>query len=747
MRGAGPGGGVPRYGFSRPSPRADRGHRLGSPNAPKGRGVQARMRSSRPRWFLLVTIWLSSAGLRADSLELRAATNRIGRFEVLEFRLAGLGAVDDPFDPAVVEARLVVRAEGREWSVPAYFGQDYERGRHGGRDWFHPRGDAGWKARFAPLVAGDHEATAIVRDRLGERASGTVHFEARESGRPGFVRVSRKDPRWLEFSDGRPFFPIGQNLAFIGSQQYVTLTRAEEIFGRLAANGANYLRVWTGCEDWALALEAPKSAWSRSWSQRTPVVAMPDQPGRRCVLLTNEVIEVQPSHDVGLKPATAYVASGRVRVEPDTQVRLEIQGTTGPVIGPSASGETWTPFRQAFTTRPSDYWLSGMRFRREGTGKVWVTDVSLRPAEGGPELLWEADVNRPVRGWYNPLDCFWLDELLAAAQSNHLHLQLCLLTRDLYMGALKDPAGAPYDAAIADARKAVRYAVARWGAFTSVAAWEYWNELDPGLPTDRFYTELGRFLDRIDPWHHLRTTSTWGPSAKDCRHPELDLAEVHFYLRPADRDRLSDEVEAVLDRARWLREHAPGKPAHQGEAGLADDQWRILEEMKRSPVVADFHNLLWASALSGTTGTALAWWWERLDQRQVYPDYQPLSRFLADVPWTTANPQPFVAEAAGAQVRVVGLRTRAAVWLWCFHRTAAWKHVVAAGFQPGPVASATVTLDGIEFTEGRVDWWDTRSGSVTRTSGVSVHNGRVVLPVPEFTHDVAAQLRFGNAPP
>ena len=50
--------------------------------------------------------------------------------------------------------------------------------------------------------------------------------------------TSREDPRFLEFTNGSPFFAIGQNLAFIGENQYVNLTKAEEIFGKLNANGA-----------------------------------------------------------------------------------------------------------------------------------------------------------------------------------------------------------------------------------------------------------------------------------------------------------------------------------------------------------------------------------------------------------------------------------------------------------------------------------------------------------------------------
>jgi len=107
------------------------------------------------------------------------------------------------------------------------------------------------------------------------------------------------------------------------------------------------------------------------------------------------------------------------------------------------------------------------------------------------------------------------------------------------MRSLRDESSPQYEQAIHDAKKLLRYAVARWGYSTNVAAWEYFNEMDPGLPTGRFYAELGEYLEQIDVYGHLRCTSTWGPSVKDCRHCELDVAQVlldpKWKLSPVDR--------------------------------------------------------------------------------------------------------------------------------------------------------------------------------------------------------------------
>ncbi len=676
------------------------------------------------------------------ALELRASRAEVAAFGRVEFRIAGVPECADPFDPEAVDLRLELTApDGGRVVVPAFFAQDYVRGADGAGapdGWVYPTGTGVWMARFAPVLAGHHRAVAVLGRAGGELRSASVGFDCAASSARGFVRVARKDPRFLEFDNGEPFFAIGQNLAFIGEQQHVTAAKAREVLPKLAANGANYLRVWTCAGDWALAIEARKSAWERSWDGKGRLVADPADPARRCLPLPpGTTREVNPTHPVFLRPATRYVVAGRVRTEPAAVVHLDAHGTSRPLQ--SAPAQAWTAFRHEFTTGTRDWRLQAMRLRRAGGGMAWLGELSLQEAGGGPELLWEADMNRPARGCYNPLDCFLLDELVATAEQHGIRLQLCMLARDLYMHELADPASPAYDRAIAAAKRFFRHAIARWGASTSVAAWEYWNEMDPGLPTGRFHAELGEFLARHDPYRHLRTTSTWAPSPRDCRHPDLDLAGTHFYLRPADRPRLANEVEAVLDRARWLREQAPAKPALLDEFGLADDQWRITGEMRRSADLSDVHNALWASALSGTSGTALAWWWERLDQHDGHALYRPLSRFLAGVPWNGGGIRRLTAMCRGPALTVVGVRAGGDAWLWVFDPAAAWAKVVLDKQPPPERRNVVLELPGWPAGEARIEWHDTRTGSVT-PARATADGGLLRLAAPPFRRDIACRL-------
>jgi hypothetical protein len=690
-------------------------------------------------------------GATADKLELRPATpGPVGRYAKIEFNLEWSRQYSNPYDPDEVEVALEIKApSGSTLLVPAFFHQPYEwlAVDRGGRkaEWFYPTGQPGWSARFAPAEVGPYSATAVVKDHAGLTRSKTIAFDSRPAPGKGFIRVSRDDPRFFEHEDGSPFFPIGQNVAFIGESQHLDTGKAATVFEKMAANGANFARVWACAEDWGMAIEARKSAWGRSWSWKPSFVPWPDQPGltnRLCIGLGGSkptTVTLSPSHLLGLKPGLAYVLTGSLITEPGASLVVDLPLGPAPAALRSDSPLKWKAFSHTFTNGAGQRWLGDGRFRAVGEGRVWLRDLSLREAGGGPELLWEADPNRPSRGVYNQLDSFMLDRIVDSAGRHGVYLQLCLLTRDLYRPALGDPQSAAYQAAVTDAKKFFRYAVARWGYSTHVAAWEYFNENDPNLPSERFHRELGKYLERADPYHHLRTTSGWGPAPRHWSHPQLDIADLHWYLRPVSKPDWRDEVAAIIDRAALLRSYATNKPALLGEFGLADDKWGRSPYMPRDRQGVHFHNALWASAFSGLSGTASFWWWETLDQNDLYHHYRPLADFLAGVPFTRAHFQAVVLTTQ-KQSRVLAWRGRAQACFWLHNPQATWWNRVAEDKTVPVLREDSLLLTGLADGHYRLEWWDPQTGKVVSTRTVSSAAPGLRLELPPYASDLAGKL-------
>jgi hypothetical protein len=342
-----------------------------------------------------------------------------------------------------------------------------------------------------------------------------------------------------------------------------------------------------------------------------------------------------------------------------------------------------------------------------------------------------------------------IDQLVEAAERHGIYLQLCFITRDLYMNRLRDSTSRSYEEAISQAKNLARYVAARWGYSTQIAAWEYFNEIDPGLPTDRFYAALADYLDEVDVHGHLRTTSTWHPSARDCRHPRLDIAQTHHYLLPSQGEAWKDEVAAVLEQARFLRTHAPRKPAMIAEFGLADDKWGASPYLKQDQRLVHVHNSLWASALSGCSSTVMFWWWELLDAQNVYPQYRPLAEFLADVPWTSGGVAAVQATLAPPRLRLVGLKHQQGAHLWLQDREATWWNLVAAKKPYESVEGGQLQLEDFPAGKYRVLWWDTWRGRPLREEQIVCENRKLQLTLPKVEQDLACKLLLesGPAPP
>ena len=194
-------------------------------------------------------------------------------FGKLELTVQLTASYDNPFDPEQVDLTAEVTVpSGKHIVVPGFFYQPY-RNRHAGEDsrrpLLEPTGAPCWKVRYTPTEVGKHEYVIRLRNRFDEVAdevrSAPGSFVAVASDTPGFLRVSRTNPRYFEFDNGQPFFAVGQNLQ--NDWPYYNHSR------RLAAGGANCARVWTFCHwtwlEWTFKTGIKWAApgdWMRSYA-------------------------------------------------------------------------------------------------------------------------------------------------------------------------------------------------------------------------------------------------------------------------------------------------------------------------------------------------------------------------------------------------------------------------------------------------------------------------------------------------
>ena len=191
-----------------------------------------------------------------DALKLGAldVPESVPLFSTVDLAIDATGTYDDPFDPA--QARLdakVTEADGRTYSVPGFVDRPYRRQLDGNAERLEPTGPARWRLRLCPEKEGEVQIRVTFADKSGEKVQ-NASFRCVASEEKGFVRVSPDDRRYLAFSNGASYWPLGPNVAWAGPRgtyDYI------DWFGELGTHGANYARLWLSPSWTTLAQEVP----------------------------------------------------------------------------------------------------------------------------------------------------------------------------------------------------------------------------------------------------------------------------------------------------------------------------------------------------------------------------------------------------------------------------------------------------------------------------------------------------------
>jgi hypothetical protein len=258
-------------------------------------------------------------------------------------------------------------------------------------------------------------------------------------------------------------------------------------------------------------------------------------------------------------------------------------------------------------------------------------------------------------GRYSLSNALFFDRLLASAQEHGIGVMLCmmnhreLLDHDMwgtggwgtlpYNASNGGPATRPIDFFTnPDARREfkarLRYVVARYSAFTSLAMWEIFNEQEfarVDVPVE-WNAEMSSYLRQIDPVKHLITTSA-NISAEVRALPDIDLTQAHIYGDGSQ----TDMVTPVANSASETEEF--NKPHLVGEIGL--DSKNPDSKLDPKGKGTGFHNGLWAGMLGGNAGSGMYWSWDNyVGPKDLWHEFKPVSQFASGVDWAGKNFKP-----------------------------------------------------------------------------------------------------------
>jgi hypothetical protein len=412
-------------------------------------------------------------------------------------------------------------------------------------------------------------------------------------------------------------------------------------------------------------------------------------------------------------------------------------------------------------------WLDHFAANGGNTIRVWMANWAFA-------LEW----NDTTLGDYRPrLKQAWLlDELLRLAGERGVKVILVLnhhgqfsntvnpqWQENPYNAALGGPLATPEQfvsdpTAMALFQRRLRYIIDRWGASPNLLAWEWWNEynftpiddeqMKPWLET------MGAYLSSHDPYHHPLTIS--GPAGADSpiwQLPSIDFVSVHIYTT-------EDPLFVATELEEEYAPAVPDKPLLLAEYGFATGTEGV-DSFDQTGI--HFHNGLWAALFSGHAGTGMYWWWDTyIEPLNLWQHYAGLTNFLATVDPAEFTPgkAKIMAEegkSPGAEGLLLEAADKRLLWVRSKQYTAAaaneaYDMAIRAAirskqklesytYTPTPVQGHSVEFIDIDDGAYEVHWYDPQSGTWGDVVRVQAENGTILLPLPAFSQDIAAEIR------
>lgn len=563
--------------------------------------------------------------------------NRLPCFERFELTFDLPDRYANPFDPGEIDAEAVILTpQGDTNKVPAFYTQGFYRQVQPSGENIVPQGPPRWKVRYAPRTPGEYRYTITARDAAGATTWGPGVFSAVPGRNNGYVRVSRRDPRYFEFNDATPFFPIGHNIRSPSdtrmNSQFPWVKRWTEgtssyyrYFPDMEAHGENMAEIWMAA--WSLGLE-----WSDKW------------PGY---------------HNVG----------------------------------------------------------------QYNTRNAWEMDRVIEEAERRGIVL---NVVIHNHGKYGQMhDTEWQGNPMNVANGGSL------TNADQFF---TDPG------AKRQFLNLMRYTVARWGYSTSVFAWELWSELNlTGTKAESYKRQ------EVVDWHRFAATAIRGMdldrhliTTHYCTDYTLQntnitaLAEMsHLSIDAYYTSASHLEIVSLLSRTAEF--NAPfGKPVLVTEFGGGWNAQGLPH------LINCLHAGLWASTAIPVAGTPLFWWWGIVEEQNLYPKFQALSRFMKGEDRRDPALRPASPILSAPEVKAVCLQApyRALGWIYAPSEFTD---------EPPPTTNkfrdVAVTLAGMSNGTYQAEFWDTTTGTVVSRSRASTEDGDLTLKAPPFRRDIAFKIR------
>jgi hypothetical protein len=401
-----------------------------------------------------------------------------------------------------------------------------------------------------------------------------------------------------------------------------------------------------------------------------------------------------------------------------------------------------------------DRYLDGMASAGENFGRIWLGSWSFG-------LEWSHSYHPAYEGLgrYNQENAWRLDYVVDKAEDLGVYLQVALTTFGHWSIVEKEgdwpaspyskvnggPLNKPWEFWSDEPsqemyQRMVRYVMARWGYSRGIASWEMSNEVDLVSEYAKHKEEVrdwhlrcAKTIRRFDPNPHMLTTNFAQASREEMI---LSLPEISYSSTNHYRVNIVEEMRRKI----FPQKAEFRKPAIMTECG------QDFRGSTPESTVRYLHIGLWSTYMMPFGASGMPWWWDFIDDRNLYHLFTPLTRFAEGEDRRNRGLEMTdgVAEHdPGRRVEglsVLALRNNHEGYFWVYEEGLERSEGDAL-FEPYPREGTGLRIGGLRPGRYQVEFWDTWEGGKRSELTAEVKDGTLRAPIPTFTSDIAGKFR------
>lgn len=303
----------------------------------------------------------------------------------------------------------------------------------------------------------------------------------------------------------------------------------------------------------------------------------------------------------------------------------------------------------------------------------------------------------------------------------------------------------------------LRYMISRWADSPSLWIWNCGDESQPGTQLSKLMVrdwlkELHAYIRQTDIYKHSHSAGEYEDAILNGGDVVL-LGDWYYhnnnrgdkYDQMCNGEKSQNSVAYNLCLQEGFKEWE--YPVVNIEGGICQWEnfsWLSGEKYKKFPEAIDFHQHLWISFFTKMAAGGTEWLCQAVNEMNELYHAKALDNFIKDESLTKTFHRMVTPQISKDGLLAFGLQTAEKSLVWINNDFYNWFNIGVHKKRPVSINNASIRIDMEKDGNYKIEEWDTRKGTVIKTTEMKSSGGQINYALPSIAKDLALKVIATN---